>query len=271
MKRFFPILLLLTALTACPQAGQILGPSNAGVTPAKDGTEDSTSPGSPGSEDTPPPEAAPPPEGTPPPGPPDPRFAGGHPIEPKADAPTVGGEYTDHARMHYGDSFEKLLVDSESGVFDKIPVGATGEIHLPAIAESRKSTNLPWKESEGSYVRMVFYTTDLLAKPQYCDTSVIPGDPAAEGGNVLFTGVSAKEGFLSFLHLNPSNFALQKAQVNHSSDPISLCALGWKPWNNEETMNVNWIYLGSLAISSIQIHQITTPAPNSTTPLFKKP
>lgn len=257
MKRLFPILLALLALTACPQAGQILGPSNAGVTPAKDGAGDSTF------AETPPPEA-PAPEGTTPPGPPEPRFAGGQPIDPKADTPTVGGEYADYVRMHYGTGFEKLL-SPEAEVFDKIPVEATGEIHLPAIAESRRSTNLPWKDSGGSFVRMVFQPTDTSTKPQYCDTSVTPGDPAAEGGNVLFSGVSAGEGSLSFLHLNPSNIALQKAQVNQSSDPISLCSLGWKPWNNENTMNSNWIYLGSMDASSVQIRRsgatATQPSP----------
>ncbi|HEX5037785.1 MAG TPA: hypothetical protein VFX30_11550 [bacterium] len=40
MKRFFPILLSLLALTACPQAGQVLAPGNFSATAPKSGNED---------------------------------------------------------------------------------------------------------------------------------------------------------------------------------------------------------------------------------------
>src|SRR5436189_2642268 len=107
MKRFFPILLALVALTACPQAGQILGPSNANISPSKDGAGDSSSDSSSSSSTEPPPDTKPPLVPTD-------GQAASNPIEPKSDThsihtppKSVGGD--GFVRLRYGPNFETVL------------------------------------------------------------------------------------------------------------------------------------------------------------------
>jgi hypothetical protein len=250
MKRFIPILLGLLTLTACPQAGQILGPSVTNATAPKDGEGDSASSATPPDTTPPPPDIAPPP-------PPSDTAAASDPIEPKSDStnitPPGASEWADLVRLRYGNGFETILTLDVTG---KISVGANGEIDLPAIAESRDKMTFPWLDSVDSVIRMVYQPLDASAKPQYCDANVLIDYSPEEGGDVLFSGVSAA-GSLTFLHLSPLNTSQQKTEVNQSSDPISPCSSGWKPWNNENPSNSNWIPLGSLE-TQVQVSNVTT-------------
>ncbi|HEX5037787.1 MAG TPA: hypothetical protein VFX30_11560 [bacterium] len=259
MKRFFPILLgLLLALTACPQAGQILGPSNAGVTPVKDGSVDSAS------TETPPPDV------TSSPTPPDQTAAAGTPIEPKSDTHSIddnGDDDSSIAQLRYGTDFKTVLT---SGSSDAVPVSKT-EIHFPAVAESRPTPEDAWKESDGCYVRMLYRPSEASAPLQYCDAAVGVDVSAEEGGNVLFAGVSAGLGTLEFYHLMPDcKDTYDKLKIttgflgSHDSDndAISLCSSGWQPLHSESGLKFFWIYMGSLK-SVAQVRTISNPQPLS--------
>lgn len=259
MKRFFPILLgLVLALTACPQAGQILGPSNASVTPIKDGAGDSTSSAE-----------APPPEATPPPTSPDQTAAAGTPIEPKSDAQSIddhGDEDSTIARLRYGTDFKTV---STTGSSDTVPVSKR-EIHFPAVAESRPTPVEAWKESSAEcYVRMLYRPSDASAPLQYCDAAVGADVSAEEGGNVLFTGVSAGLGTLEFYHLmSDCKETYDKLMLavgflgshDEDNDAISLCSSGWQPLQSESGLKFFWIYMGSLK-SVAQARTVSNPQP----------
>jgi hypothetical protein len=251
MKRFFPILIAFLALTACPQAGQVLSPGNNATAP-KEGSE------TPPPAETPP-DGTPPPEVTPP--------AANNPIEPKSDVNSIiSGEHVTLAQLRYGKDFGTVLVTNSP---DSVPV-SKGEIHLPAVVEMRATPNDPWLESTDCYVRMIYRPKDTAAPLQYCDAAVPADASTEEGGNVLFSGVPSGLGTLEFYHLMPScSETLAKLKIASGfthHDGISSCSLGWQTLVGEDSLPLNWNFMGSLKGVG-QLQNVSQPAPPTRLPL----
>lgn len=173
---------------------------------------------------------------------------GKDPIQPKADDYTVDDAIWTFAaaRLRYGPNFDKIL-DPAAVTPPKLTLPPNGAISFPAFAEVDVDGNplTPWVDSKGYSVRMVYRPDANPSKPIYCDAQVFEDYVKEEGGNVLFSGVAAGKGRLTFYHLIPLADLIQKGTIN--SDHFSSCISGgWKPLLRSAFLADEWTDLGSL-------------------------
>jgi hypothetical protein len=280
------LLVTLGLTAACPQTGQFLTPNGgfsaeAPKTTEEGGAKNDEIPSPVPESPTVPPDAPPPPSdtpfgGSPPPdagpdlpvtapppseksasgsgGQPQEQFlASGKPIEPKSDDYMVDDLIWTFAaaRFRYdkAKNFQTIL---SPAVTPKLTLPQNGAIHFPAFAEvTEKGEGItPWIDSKNYQIRMIYRPEADPSKPVYCDAQVFVDYSAAEGGNVLFSDVTAGKGLLSFYHVRPIADLMQ--QASFYSDLASPCSLsGWKPLLKGAFLTDEWIHLGSFRTEPI--------------------
>ncbi len=195
-------------------------------------------------------------------------LASGKPIDPKSGDYVVDDLIWTFAaaRLRYSKAknFQTIL---SPAVTPKLTLPQNGAIRFPAFAEvTEKGEGItPWIDSKGYQIRMVFRPESDPGKPVYCDAQVLVDFVAAEGGNVLFSDVTAGKGLLSFYHPIPVAELMQQPFID--SDLASPCSLsGWKPLLKGAFLADEWIHLGSFRTEPLVLQYRPDPGPMKANP-----